>query len=491
MTDYVIRSEDGSDHTVSSNALDNLSTRLRGSLIRRETPGYDDARRIWNGMIDKRPAVIVRCLGTSDVVACINFVREHGLMFSIRSGGHNIAGTALCEGGVTIDLSLMKGIRVDPVTRHVWAQPGNNLGDLDHATQLHGLVVPGGIISATGIAGYTLGGGFGWLTRKWGYTCDLLRSVEMVTWQGQVITATAQQHADLFWGLSGGGGNFGIVTGFEFEAVSLGPTVMAGLVFHPMDQADSVIDLYRQVTESAPDELTCLLITRLAPPLPFIPPDMHGKPVVGIALLYAGSVEDAYQHVQVIKDFGSPVVDTIAPKPFIAHQSFLDVGQPNGRGYYWKSDYIDDFQDGLKQVTIDRSAHFSSAMSAVLVMHLGGAASRVAHGATAVAHHDAGYIYVIQASWDASGNPDEHISWAREYFADILPYSSGGTYVNFLNADDGDDRTRQAYDPDVYDRLVDIKNFYDPENHFRQNKNIRPDSDKATATMQRTQGVSA
>ena len=392
----------------------------------------------------------------------------------MRSGGHNIAGTSLSDGGLTIDLSQMKGIRVDPVQRRVWAQPGNNLGDLDYATQLHGLIVPGGIVSTTGIAGYTLGGGFGWLTRTWGYTSDWLRSAEVVTWDGQVITASADSHPDLFWALSGGGGNFGIVTGFEYEAVPHGPQVMAGLVLHPMDQADAVIVLYREITSNAPDGLTCLLITRLAPPLPFVPEEMRGKPVAGIAVSYAGPLDEAYEHVRRIKEFGNPIVDTITPKPFIAHQSFLDAGQPNGRCYYWKSDYVDSFTDDPKAVTIRRSSDFSSPMSAVLVMHLGGAARHPAGGASAVAHRDAEYIYVIQASWASVEESDRHVGWAREFFNDVQPHSSGGTYVNFLNQDDGDDRTRQAYDQATYIRLAAVKGRYDPENRFNMNKNIKP-----------------
>jgi FAD/FMN-containing dehydrogenase len=474
MSNYRIRGTNGTYHPISQGAIQNLLKQLRGTFLWPDTPGYDEARNIWNGMIDKRPGLIVRCTGTADVVESINFAREHELLISIRSGGHNIAGTSLCDDGMTIDLSMMKGIRVDPDNRRVWVQPGNNLGDLDHATQLHGLIVPGGIVSTTGIAGYTLGGGFGWLTRKWGYTSDWLRAVEMVTWEGQVINATRHNHSDLFWALTGGGGNFGIVTGFEFEALPLGPTVMAGIVFHPMDQATAVIDLFRDVTRSAPEELTCLLITRLAPPLPFIPPDMRGKPVVAVAVSYAGPVEEAAQYVRPIKEFGSPIVDTIAPKPFIEHQSFLDAGQPDGRCYYWKSDYLDRFSDELVDVTLDHSAHFSSPMSAVLVMHLGGAARRVPSSATAVTHRDAEYIYVIQASWESVADSDQHINWAREFYDAVKPYSSGGTYVNFLNADDGEDRTRQAYDSQTYERLVEVKNRYDPQNNFRLNKNIRP-----------------
>ena len=486
MTTFSILARDGSQQSIPEDAVATFEATLRGSLIRPESPGYDEVRRIWNGMIDKRPALIARCTGTADVVQSVRFAREHNLLFSVRGGGHNIAGTSLNDGGLLIDLSMMKGIRVDPVNRRVWAQPGNNLGDLDHATQLHGLIVPGGIISTTGIAGYTLGGGFGWLTRKWGYTSDWLRSAEVVTADGEVLTATPHNHPDLFWALTGGGGNFGIVTGFEYEALPLGPTVMAGIVFHPLERAREVINLYRQVTQSAPNELTCLLVTRLAPALPIIPDEMHGKPVVAIAASYAGPVDEAARYVRPIKEFGEPLVDTITPKPFVAHQSFLDVGQPNGRRYYWKSDYLPSFPDGLVDVTIDRLTNLTSPTSAVLVMHLGGAARRVAPDATAVAHRDAEYIYVIQSAWDNPDDTERQIAWARDYFDAIQPFSSGATYVNFLNADEGDDRTRQAYSPQVYERLARVKQQYDPENRFRFNKNIRPAAVPASMSQRET-----
>lgn len=474
MANQHIRTSGGDERLISGQAIDSFAARLEGSLLRPTDPDYNATRHIWNGMIDKRPALIARCVDTTDVVASINFAREHDLLISVRGAGHNIAGTALCEQGLMIDLSLMKAICVEPDTRQVSVEPGNTLGELDKATQAHGLVVPGGIVSTTGMAGYTLGGGFGWLTRKWGYTCDWLRAAEVVTWDGQVITATQHNHPDLFWALTGGGGNFGIVTRFEFEALPLGPDVMAGLVFYPMEQAPGIMRLFRKVTQDAPDELTCLLILRLAPPLPIVPPEMHGKPVIGIAVHYAGPVDEAEPHVRRIKEFGALIVDTIAPKPFVAFQSFLDSGQPHGRCYYWKSDYVDSLNEDLGRAMLEHSAQLSSPFSATLMMHLGGAARRVPPGTTAVAHRDAEYIVIVQAAWDDVAESDRHIAWARDYFDDVQPHSSGGTYVNFLNADDGDDRTRQAYAPEIYDRLAEVKNRYDPENHFSLNKNIRP-----------------
>ncbi len=474
MTSYRMRTSGGREKTIPESAVAGLATRLRGPLLQPGHSGYDEARRIWNGMIDKRPALIARCTDTADVVESVNFARAHDLLVSVRGGGHNIAGTALCDGGLMIDLSLMKDIQVDRERHRIQAGPGNTLGDLDRETQRHGLIVPGGIISTTGIAGYTLGGGFGWLTRKWGYTCDWLRAAEVVTWDGQVLTATPHNHPDLFWALAGGGGNFGIVTQFEYEAQALGPQVMAGIVFHPMDRVADVIQLYRDVTASAPEELTCLLVLRIAPPMPFIPAEMHGKPVVAIAVSYAGPLDEAEPHVRRVKEFGSPLVDTIAPKPFVEHQAFLDAGQPSGRHYYWKSDYFNEFSDELADALMEHCAKFTSPMSSTLIMHLGGAARRVPADATAMAHRDAEHIIAIQASWESAEESGRHIGWARDFFNDVQPHSSGGTYVNFLNADDGDDRTRQAYAPHIYDRLVDVKNRYDPENHFRMNKNIRP-----------------
>jgi FAD/FMN-containing dehydrogenase len=474
MSGRLVRLLDGDVRELNEGTVSAFANSLRGDLLRPEDPGYDDARKIWNGMIDKRPALIARCTGAADVIDAVRFAREHDLLVSVRGGGHNIAGTALCDGGLMIDLQPMQGIHVEPQRRRVRVQPGVTLGALDRETQPFGLVVPAGIVSETGVSGLTLGGGFGWLTRKWGYTSDWLRSADIVTASGEYLTVSPDRHPDLFWSLTGGGGNFGIVTSYEFEAVPLGPTVMAGLVFHPLSEAGDVMRLFQELTAEAPDELTYLLITRMAPPLPFIPQEHHGAPVVGIAMNYAGPVEDAEPYARRLKKYGTPLVDTIQPKPFRVHQSFLDAGQPSGRHYYWKSDYSAAFSLDMGERMVEHTRIMPSPLSATLMMHLGGQAKRVAPGASAVAHRDAEFIFAIQASWLDAADTGDNVAWARTYFDAVQPFSSGGTYMNFLNQDDPQDRIRQAYDTATYDRLVEVKVRYDPGNMFRSNKNIQP-----------------
>jgi FAD/FMN-containing dehydrogenase len=425
-------------------------------------------------MIDRRPALIAQCLNTNDVRESINFARDHGLRLSIRGGGHNIAGMAVCDGGLMIDFSLMKNVEVDEASRRVRVQPGAVWGEVDQKTQAYGLAVPSGIISTTGVAGLTLGGGFGWLTRKHGHTADHLRSVTIVTADGNMRSASETEHSDLFWGLRGGGGNFGVVTEFEFEAREIGPTVAAGLILYPMDDAPDVIRFFREYTESAPEELTCLLVLRIAPPAPFLPESVHGKPVVGIAALYAGAPEEGAHVLAPLKSFGSPLADTISPKPYTTHQSFLDSGQPHGRHYYWKSEYLSAVSPDLGEVMIEHARRFTSPHSSMLAMHLGGATKRVSPNAGAVSHRDADYVVAIQGAWDEPETSDQHIGWARDFHAAIRPYSTGGVYVNFLTDDEGADRVRQAYEPDIYARLAQVKSAYDPMNLFRLNKNIAP-----------------
>ncbi|CAN5600751.1 FAD-binding oxidoreductase [soil metagenome] len=463
-----------SKSTADTSAMEALRTRLQGDLLFPRAPGYDSARSLWNGMIDRRPALIAQCLNTNDVRESINFARDHGLRLSIRGGGHNIAGMAVCDGGLMIDFSLMKNVEVDEASRRVRVQPGAVWGEVDQKTQAYGLAVPSGIISTTGVAGLTLGGGFGWLTRKHGHTADHLRSVTIVTADGNMRSASETEHSDLFWGLRGGGGNFGVVTEFEFEAREIGPTVAAGLILYPMDDAPDVIRFFREYTESAPEELTCLLVLRIAPPAPFLPESVHGKPVVGIAALYAGAPEEGAHVLAPLKSFGSPLADTISPKPYTTHQSFLDSGQPHGRHYYWKSEYLSAVSPDLGEVMIEHARRFTSPHSSMLAMHLGGATKRVSPNAGAVSHRDADYVVAIQGAWDEPETSDQHIGWARDFHAAIRPYSTGGVYVNFLTDDEGADRVRQAYEPDIYARLAQVKSAYDPMNLFRLNKNIAP-----------------
>ena len=436
--------------------------------------GYDEACRIWNAMIGRRPALVVRPKDAGEVAACIRFAAERGLPLSVRGGGHNIAGTALCDGGVMIDFSTHKEVEVEPSTRHVRVQPGAAWVDVDNATQPFGLVVPGGIVSATGVAGFTLGGGFGWVSRRYGFAADNLRAVEIVTADGQVRRASAEENPDLFWAIRGGGGNFGVVTAFEFAAQPHGPEVVAGLVLHPMARAKEVLAVFREATAKAPDGLCHLLIMRKAPPLPIIPEEAHGAPVAGIAVCYSGPPEEGEELVAPIKRFGAPLADTIGRKPFVAHQQFLDAGQPFGRRYYWKSEYLDALPEAADETIIAHATANASPHSAVLCMHLGGAAARVPEDQSAVGNRRAEFVFNVQGAWEDATEDPRHVAWAREFWSAMRPFSSGGTYVNFLTEDAEQERVRAAYGAALYDRLARIKARYDPDNLLRSNQNIRP-----------------
>jgi FAD/FMN-containing dehydrogenase len=436
--------------------------------------GYAEACRIWNAMIERRPALVVRPRDGADVAACIRFVRESGLPLSIRGGGHNIAGTALCDGGVMIDFSTHKEVDVEPSTRQVRVRPGAAWIDVDRATQPFGLIVPGGIVSATGVAGFTLGGGFGWVSRRYGLAADNLCAVEIVTADGQVRRASAEQNADLFWAIRGGGGNFGVVTAFEFEAQPHGPEVVAGLVLHPMDRAKEVTALFREATANAPDGLCHLLIMRKAPPLPIIPEEVHGAPVAGIAVCYSGPLKEGEELVAPIKRFGQPLADTIGRKPFALHQQFLDSGQPFGRRYYWKSEYLDALPAAADETLIAHAEAITSPHSAILTMHLGGAAARMPEDQTAVGGRRAEFVFNVQGAWEDAAEDHRHVAWVRDFWSAMRRFSSGRTYVNFLTEDTEQERVRAAYGAELYARLARIKRKYDPDNLFRSNQNVRP-----------------
>jgi hypothetical protein len=454
--------------------IEKFKASLGGELIQPNDEGYDDARKVWNAMIDKRPALIARCSGTVDVITAVNFAREQGLLLSVRGGGHNIAGTALCDDGLTIDLSGMKGFHVDLKTRTVRAQPGCRLGDLDRETQVFGLVVPAGIVTDTGIAGLTLGGGFGWLTRRYGYTCDNLLSADVVTADGSFLTASKKENSDLFWGLRGGGGNFGIVTSFEYQAYPLGPQVTAGIVIHPMEKASEVVGFFREFSAGAPEELCCLLTLRLAPAAPFLPKEVHGKPIVGIAVCHSGSPEDGERAIRPLKEFGDPLGDIIAPKPFVVHQTLFDVAMAPGRHYYWKSEYLPEFSEAAGGVLMDHAAKITSPHSSILLFQLGGALARFGETDTPAGNRNAAYVLNVAASWEDSEQTDEQVTWARGCWSAMQQFSTGGVNVNFLTGEEGNQRVRAAYGAANYERLVGLKNKYDPQNMFRLNQNIPP-----------------
>ena len=454
--------------------LDQLAARLHGRLLRPADADYESARRVWNGMINRRPAAIVQCRGAADVIDAVKFARQHGLLVTVRGRGHNIAGTAIADDGLMIDLSLMTGVWVDPEERVAVVQPGANWGDVDRETQAFGLATPSGIVSSTGIAGLTLGGGFGWLSRKYGFTSDNLLSVDVVTADGEFLTASDTENADLFWGLRGGGGNFGIVTSFRYRLHPVGPVVVAGLRLYPMDQADAVLRFYRDFAANAPDELGTLAVLRMAPAAPFLPREIHGQPVVGIAVCYAGSVEEGERAVQPLKAFGTPVSDGIGPKPYTQHQTLLDSGVPAGRHYYWKSEYLAALTDETSATLVHHAPRMTSPLTSVLLFQLGGAIGRVPEDASAASHRDAAYVLNIQSSWLDAAEAARHVAWTREFWVAVRPLAMGGVYVNFVGADEGVERVKAAYDTDKLQRLAALKARYDPTNFFRVNQNIQP-----------------
>jgi FAD/FMN-containing dehydrogenase len=444
---------------------------IRGPLLSPQDPGFDDARSVWNAMIDRRPALIVRCLGTADVIACVNVAREHGLPLSIKGGGHNIAGLAVCEGGLMLDMSLMRGVWVNPSEAVARAQAGCLLGDVDTETQVHGLAAVLGFVSATGCAGLTLGGGFGYLTRRFGWTSDNLVSIDLVTAAGRPVRASARDNSDLFWGLCGGGSNFGVATSFEYTLHPVGPDVVAGAIAWRGEDAADVLDMYRSVVATAPRELTCVAGLRLAPPAPWIAKDVHGKPIVALFVCYSGSLADAERVIAPIKAFGRPVGDIVQKRPYVSQQMLLDATQPKGRRYYWKSEYLRAIGADVTARAIDHAARIVSPHSAILIFPLDGAVSELPEDHSAVGNRDAVAVLNISSAWDHVKDDAENIEWAREAWRDMRQFSTGGTYINFLTEEEGDDRTRAAYRTN-YDRLAQVKAAWDPTNLFRTNKNI-------------------
>jgi FAD/FMN-containing dehydrogenase len=453
--------------------FETLAESFRGELLVPTSPGYDAARRIWNGAIERRPGCIARCTCVADVVAAVRFARERELLVAVRSGGHGVGGHALCDGGIVIDLSPMKGIRVDPATRTATAQAGVLWGELDSETQLHGLATVGGIVTHTGIAGLTLGGGIGWLMRKHGATVDNLLSVDLVTADGTLVTASSEASPELFWGVRGGGGNFGVVTSFEYRLHSVGPIVLAGPVFHSLEDAPEVLRFYREFAADAPDELTTIFELSVAQALPFLPVEVHGKPIVMVAACYAGAPEHGREVVRPLKEFGNPIADLLEPKPYLALQSMFDPFVPHGWHRYWKSVELPLLTDEAIETLVEQASAQTSPKSYCIVFQLGGALGRVGRDETAFTQRDAAYDVNVNAVWtpeDPGG--ERHIRWARDFFAAMQPHARDRVYVNFLG-NEGPDRVRQAYGA-AYDRLVELKATYDPDNFFRLNQNIRP-----------------
>jgi FAD/FMN-containing dehydrogenase len=453
--------------TIADVIIQEFKNSLSGQLILPEDPSYNEVRKVWNEMIDRRPALIVRCTGTADVIRSVKFASANDLLVSVRAGGHNVGGKAVCDNGIMIDLSLMKGIWVDPYRQIAVAQPGMRLGEIDRETQTFGLATTQGVISNTGIAGLTLGGGVGWLARKYGLACDNLLSVDIVTADGQFLKASDKENQDLFWGIRGGGGNFGIVTSFEYKLHPVGPQVLAGMVLHPLEKAREILKFYHNYSASIPDDMNtvCGLLT-----------SPEGHPVVVIGVCYHGpSVEAGQQVLRPLIEFGPPIADLIRPMFYIDAQSMLDLTIPaSGLRSYWKSHFLKEISDEAIDTLIAHFVKVPSPRTAIMFQQFGGAVSRVREDATAFGHRkDGEYDFIIMSLWQNFSDDNANISWTRALWDAMEPFSAGGVYVNNLGDDEPEGRVRAAYGTN-YDRLVALKNKYDPTNLFRLNQNIKP-----------------
>lgn len=466
MVDLQVTTLDGATSTLGDARVGELRTTVRGCLILPGDEEYEQARHVWNGNIDRRPALIVRCAGVSDVIAAVNFARDNHLVLAVRGGAHSAAGHGTCDGGIVIDLAPMKGIWVDPQRRIARAQAGVLWKELDAETQAFGLATTGGVVSNTGIAGLTLGGGLGWLMGKHGYSVDNLRSVDVVTADGRFLTASADDHADLFWGLRGGGGNFGIVTSFEYQLHEVGPIILGGLVIHPLDQAQEVLRFYREFSSDLPDEAEAYAALLTTP---------DGHPVVALVLGYNGPIEEGEQVLAPARRFGTPLADLVQPMPYVARQAMMDEGNAvHGIHRYWKSGFNETLSDELIDVLIDGARMFSSPFSAILIFNIHGAATRVPAGATAVGLRGNKWDFNVMSQWIDPAESSQHIAWTRELWGRIEPLISGTAYVNHIAGDDSSRKIRASFGEN-YDRLVALKQQYDPTNLFRLNPNVKPE----------------
>jgi FAD/FMN-containing dehydrogenase len=448
-----------------------------GDVLRPGDTGYEEARRVWNGMIDRRPALIVRAADVDDVAAAVRLARDEGLPLAVRGGGHSVAGHSLCDDGLVLDLARLCHVHVDPAARRVRVGGGALLGQLDRATQEHALAVPAGHVSHTGVGGLTLGGGTGWLMRRFGLTVDSLRAAEVVTADGELLRASDDENPDLFWALRGGGGNFGVVTEFEFEAHPLGPQVVAGMLVYPLDRAAEMIAFCRGLMASAPDELTTFPVLITAPPQPPFPPELQGRPVLALGAAWAGPVEEGLRGVAELKASG-PALDLLGPMPYAALQSMLDESVPHGLHHYNHSDYLDELPDAAIDTLVEHYARVPSPRAQLITARMGGAIERVPPGATAFAHRDARYLVWIVNMWGPGDDPEPNIAWGRELAAALKPYASGAVYVNALGEEPH--RVRAAYGAN-WERLVELKRRYDPDNVFRLNANVSPQAASSSA----------
>lgn len=463
---------DGGTVDIAPEVLQSFKAGFRGPVLAPDDAAYEESRKIWNAMIDRRPGLIARCTGTVDVVQAVRFARQHRVLVSVRSGGHNIAGLAVCEGGLMIDLSLLRGVWVDPVHRTARAQAGCTLADVDRETQAHGLAAVLGFVSTTGIAGLTLGGGFGYLTRRHGWTCDNLVSMEVVSADAEVLRVSAQENEDLFWALRGGCGNFGIVTSFEYRLFPVGPDILGGAIAWRGEDAKQVLEAYRAFSAEAPRELTSVAVLRIAPPAPWLPKEVHGQPIVAIFVCHSGKVEDGEALVAPLRALGHPVADILTRRPYTQMQSLLDATQPKGRRYYWKSHYL----AGIDRQTIEllgtHAGRIASPHSAILLFQIQGALGELPAGHSPVGNRDAAYVLNIAGSWEKPEDDAVNVGWARDCFEATRSRSTGGVYINFLTEEEGADRIEAAYGRPALDRLAALKRRYDPDDFFRHTKRV-------------------
>jgi FAD binding domain/Berberine and berberine like len=454
-------------------ALGELSSSFSGELVTPEDAAYREHRSVWNGSIDRRPSLIARCARIADVTEALSFARRAGLPIAVRSGGHSFPGHSICDGGIVIDLRPMNEVEVDPEARTATVQAGTLLGELDQATQQYGLAVPAGIVTHTGLTGLTLGGGIGWLMRKHGLTIDQLLSVQLVTADGELVRASESENAELFWALRGGGGNFGIVTEFEFRLNEVGPIVLGGPIYWPIEESPRLLRFYRDWIADAPDELMTIVVHRSLPALPAIPEELHGLRVVSVGCCWCGAIDQGEKVIAPMRRFGSPLLDLCAPKPFLELQASLDPTFPHGRWYYMRACDVDELSDEVIDITVEHANRFSSALTAFPIWQMGGAVARVGEDETAFGGRTAGHTYNLTAVTEGADGFEQEREWSRGFWSALEPHHTG-VYVNFL-MEEGEDRVREAYGATRYDRLKALKRKYDPENVFRLNQNISPD----------------
>jgi FAD/FMN-containing dehydrogenase len=473
MTQVGLKNLDRNQHIIPVDALNGLRPGLRGTMRLPGEPGYEDARTIWNAMIDRMPAIIVRAAGAADVIRAVAFAREHQLLLAVRGGGHNIAGNAVCDNGLMLDLSPMKSVRVNPAARTARVEPGVTLSEFDREAQAFGLATPLGINSTTGVAGLTLGGGFGWISRKYGLSADNLLSVDLVTADGKYLQASDKENTDLFWAVRGGGGNFAVATSFEYRLHPVGPEVIAGLIVHPFAQARELLEGYRRFVASAPDEVTAWVVLRKAPPLPFLPPEVHGREVLVFAVCAVGDMQKAEKAVAPLRALGKPIADVVGPHPFVGWQTAFDPLLTPGARNYWKSHDFKKLDDGFIRVLLDAVGRLPSPECEIFIGHLGGATNRIPASATAYPHRDVEFVMNLHTRWRDPAQDQECIAWTRQIFDAAAPFATGGVYVNFMPEDETQRVQTGAYGAN-YERLAKLKAKYDPANLFRMNQNIKP-----------------